>query len=314
VAEQAHALAGEVLLVFNTAPGALAEESHTALSKCCDRILFEPRVGKSNALNHAVVEAGGEVIAFTDDDAFPQPGWLAAITTPLLAPDRPPKLVGCGGPVVPRYPESGMPGWIRSLLEKEPTHFLSPRHDLGPVPREYSLDEEEKTVAPLGANCAYRREVFATHRYDPRLGPNRATGLRGGEDTLLGRALMRDGFRLRYCPDARVEHPVPAERMTLEFAERSYYLQGIEWVRLQRIAGFAPPRTRKLLWNLLRMRARSLYKRVRWGDARADSVRRLALKRARDRGALTEIWRPFADARPDAPGRPAPLASPPAGD
>ena len=33
---------------------------------------------------------------------------------------------------------------------------------------------------PIGANCAYRREVFSRYRYDPRLGPNRRSGLRGG--------------------------------------------------------------------------------------------------------------------------------------
>lgn len=54
---------------------------------------------------------------------------------------------------------------------------------------------------------------LASYRYDPRLGPNRRTGLRGREDMLLALRLLQDGFALRYCPGAVVEHPQQLEEV-----------------------------------------------------------------------------------------------------
>lgn len=232
VRTQAHELGGEVLLVMNTAPAELSDEARQALEGHCDRLTFEARVGKSHALNTAVSLSRGQVIAFTDDDAEPLPGWLAAITAALLAPDRDAALVGCGGPVLPVYPDGPVPDWFRAMIEGGSTAFLTPRHDLGAVPRDYEVGGKASRSMPPGANCAYRREVFTSYHYEPRLGPNREMELLGGEDVLLGRLLLRDGYRLRYCPDARVRHPVHPERMTEASLRRSYYVHGIESMRI----------------------------------------------------------------------------------
>ncbi len=295
VREQAHALGGEVLLAMNTVSTALAVEARHALEALCDRLVFEPKVGKSHALNSAVSLSRGAVIAFTDDDAEPQPGWLAALTAPLLAPDRDPTLVGCGGPVLPVYPEEVMPAWFRSLIEekRKHTHFLTPVHELGPAPIDYETDGKRGPL-PIGANCAYRREVFASYHYDPRLGPNRDTGMRGGEDFLIGLLLLRDGYRLRYCPDARVRHPAHPERMTEAWLRHSYYVQGIEHVRRSRAVTGRPGvkkaktrlklavlRLKLLLLSLLPRQARLFATRMRW-----------LAKYERCRGQLAELKMP----------------------
>jgi hypothetical protein len=100
--------------------------------------------------------------------------------------------------------------------------------------------------APLGANCAYRRGVFAWYRYDPSLGPNRETGLRGGEDFELGLRLLRDGYELRYCPDAIVDHPVSLKRTTMEFVRRGFFLQGVENTRWTHLLGIPQPKAKRL--------------------------------------------------------------------
>jgi glycosyltransferase involved in cell wall biosynthesis len=252
--EQAAVLGAEVLLVVNAAPEAISADARRALAASVDRLLFEPEPGKSHALNTGVAACRGDAIAFTDDDALPAPGWLAAITGPLLDPARPAALVDCGGVVEPRFPERGTPAWLRELIESKRTYFLGPRHDLGPAPRDYDPDPDAGTGIPIGASCAYRREVFDRYRYDARLGPNRATGARGGEDTLLALQLLRDGFRLRYEPAARVSHPVSPDRMTVAFVRRAHFVQGYEWVRVCAILGrpFAP--LRALRAKLLRVR------------------------------------------------------------
>jgi glycosyltransferase involved in cell wall biosynthesis len=224
-------LRGEIVLVVNGPEQALDLEARLALEKSCDQLIFEPRIGKSHALNTAIAWSHGAVVAFTDDDASPRPGWLAALVEPLLSPDRPSRRVGCGGPVVPIFPED-TPSWYRELVLGRSSHFLGPRHDLGREARDY--DSQTGSEAPLGANCAYLREVFDAYRYDPRLGPNRETGLRGGEDFVLARMLLRDGYSIRYVPEASIEHEVHPDRMTRAYVQRGHYLQGVESVRIAR--------------------------------------------------------------------------------
>jgi len=290
-------MAAEVILAMNTAPAAIGQHGRAALSERCDRLLFEERTGKSHALNAAVALAQGEVCAFIDDDAFPETGWLRTITAPLLAHDRARELVGCGGPVTPRFPASGAPAWLTALIDRNPTFFLGPKHHLGANPIDYSLDRGKRTASPLGANCAYRREIFSTYQYDPRLGPNRDTGLRGGEDTAISIQLMRDGYRLRYIPDARVVHPVEPNRTTPKFALQGFYYQGAQSVRMRRAIGLDAElrsllEARREMWAVRARWLRKTYKRKRQAAFHA----RLDL--AFMRGVLDELRRPFGTLRP----------------
>lgn len=285
------ALRGEIVLVINAGENALAASHRLALEKRCDQLLFEPRVGKSYALNAAVAASRGAVLAFTEDDAKPGAGWLATLTAPLLADDRPATLVGTGGRVEPLFPDA-TPDWFREMVLEKDTHFLGPRHDLGPTTRAYDLQLSDE--APLGANCAFRREVFAVYHYDPALGPNRASGLRGGEDFLLGRLLLRDGYTIQYVPDARVTHSVHRERMTPADVVRSHYLQGIESVRIAVALGdsrqLRPAKARR---KLRKCRLKLLRHWLKSGF-RLPKAKRIALRAqiALRRGKLRELIRP----------------------
>jgi cellulose synthase/poly-beta-1,6-N-acetylglucosamine synthase-like glycosyltransferase len=231
----------------------------------------------------------GLVVAFTDADAQPEPGWLEALVRPLLAADRDPKLIGVGGPVEPVFMDD-TPAWFRAMVMKKATHFLGPRHDLGPEPRDYSMVLDDRTGAPLGANCAYRRELFPCYGFDRDLGPNHRTGLRGGEDTLFARILLRDGYRLRYCPEARVRHPVLASRATEANVLRGHYVQGVEWARMQRALALPLPSLPRLRFEHWRMRFRLLRKRIS-GRADADRRRNLLAKAEFRRGLFEEARR-----------------------
>ena len=294
---EADPLGAEVLLVVN-GPEASVGEARLELEKCCDQLLFEPAIGKSHALNRAIDAALGEVVAFTDDDAEPEPGWLRALTAPLLAADRPARLAGTGGRVLPVYPEGATPAWFRERVESKHTYFLGPRHDRGPEPLEYSFEDQARTGIPLGANCAYRREPLASYRYDPGLGPNRETGLRGGEDTLLAMRLLKDGFGLLYTPDACVRHPVHAERLRVDYIRRAFFSIGVEWVRIRRLLGLpvpSPAAARRRLWRLrLKLGLARVALALRGGAALEDRCRRLLFKCDRWRGRLAELEAPGA--------------------
>jgi len=74
-------------------------ERHIAGFPVALRYLFEPRQGRSSALNAGIAAARGSVLAFTDDDVRVVNGWLDAAGGPLTGPDL--SLGYTGGPVQP---------------------------------------------------------------------------------------------------------------------------------------------------------------------------------------------------------------------
>ena len=178
------------------------------------RHLDERRPGKSFALAAALAVAQGDVLAFTDDDVNVEPSWLGAIRAAMTDP----AIALIGGPVAPRW-ERRAPAWLRTAADNygrltAPLALLNYGADaiaLGP-----------RTV--LGANLAVRRAVVArVGGFASYLGKLQGTAL-SGEDDELCRRVQAAGFRALYCPDARVGHWVPAERMRLR-----YYLWWFFW-------------------------------------------------------------------------------------
>lgn len=234
VREQVRALAtpGELVVVVNEPRESLPRERLDVLEAACDLLLFEPRPGKSHALNRAVRTVRGDVVAFIDDDALPEPGWLAALVGPMLADAT---LAGVGGRVIPVLPEDGVPRWYRRLVRGRQGYFLGPVHDLGEGAKDYQA--ENLGEMPLGTNSAFRRELLVDIGYAPELGPNRAEGTRGGEDLLMAKRVLDRGRRVIYEPRALVTHPVDTTRLTPRYVLEGYYWQGVEKVRLRRALG-----------------------------------------------------------------------------
>lgn len=160
----------------------------------------EDREGHSIALNTGCRAATGDVIAFTDDDAFPAPGWLAAIHDGFArhAADW------VYGPVVPRWEAGAAPAWYG-----RETARLVACLDLGPA--EFVATNMSQTF--YGVNHAARRDrLFALGLYREDLGliPGKK-GSGGNDDELFGRALA-GGCKLVYHPGALVNHLVAPHR------------------------------------------------------------------------------------------------------
>lgn len=229
---QVDAAGGELLVAVNRERSAVRREVVEACERLADHVLFEPRPGKSRALNQAVSKARGDLCAFIDDDAQPAPDWLAELLAPF---DQDPDVAGVGGRVLPVLPGEGVPGWYLRLCRSRPTHFLGPRHDLGERSRDYAAGSF--ATLPLGVNCAWRRALLAELGYADDLGPNRESGTRGGEDTLLARRVVDGGRRVVYAPKAVVQHPVTRERLQARYVLEGFYWQGVERVRIHRHLG-----------------------------------------------------------------------------
>jgi glycosyltransferase involved in cell wall biosynthesis len=167
------------------------------------RYLFEPRPGKSHALNAGIREARGDVLAFMDDDVVVHPEWLQNLTAALQ--DR--EWAGSGGRILPEWNCS-------------PPRWLSPdsSHAAGPLVAFHPMQEAgEISVAPIGTNMAFRKEMFEKYgNFRVDLGPRPGSELRN-EDTEFGERLLAAGERLRYEPSAIVYHPVSENRLKKEY-------------------------------------------------------------------------------------------------
>jgi len=169
------------------------------------RYVFESTPGKSHALNTALVEAQGDVLAFMDDDVTVEPTWLHNLTAPLLSGE----CVGTGGRILPNWTEAA-PSW----LPPEGWYVSGPLalFDLGAEPGVL-------TETPFGTNMAFQRKLFDKYGgFRTDLGPCPGSEIRN-EDTEFGRRLIAAGEPLRYEPSAVVYHLVSRKR-----AQREYFL------------------------------------------------------------------------------------------
>lgn len=170
------------------------------------RYKFEPKPGKSHALNSGISSTSRGILAFMDDDVEVDPHWLDNLTRPFANNDW----AGTGGRILP---EIGFvsPRW----LETGTRYSLAPLaiFDLG-------SDAGELTEAPFGTNMAFRAEMFSKYGgFRTDLGPRPGSEIRN-EDSDFGSRLLDRGERFWYVPSAVVYHSVSYARI-----QKSYFLR-----------------------------------------------------------------------------------------
>jgi cellulose synthase/poly-beta-1,6-N-acetylglucosamine synthase-like glycosyltransferase len=165
--------------------------------------VMEPKVGLSRARNLGVRVSTGEIVAFLDDDAVPDPNWLQN----LAAEFKDPQVAAVAG----RIQE------LRSTDE--------PPNEVGEF---YSLDclgDQRRRVdrenlqwfeianfggIGQGSNMAFRRSgLHSWPGFEHRLG--RGSRISGSEEHYAFFRLIERGHRVVYAPDASVYHPYPAD-------------------------------------------------------------------------------------------------------
>jgi len=210
-------LTWELLVVDNNSSDATPRVIQEFAKKCrsCVRYLFEPRQGRSAALNAGIAEAKGEIIVFTDDDVLLHPYWLSSLKQTFERFD----CAAVAGRVVPLW-NHPKPDWLEMEGQFAVVHF------------EYGEETKEIKEPPLGANCAFRKDVFQKHglfRLD--LGVTGSKHTITCDDTEFGFRLIRAGEKIMYCPAAVVYHPVDPERTTKKYFLSWYYYNGVSVTR-----------------------------------------------------------------------------------
>jgi glycosyltransferase involved in cell wall biosynthesis len=204
----------EILVVNNNSSDQTSEVIEEFRQRYPERIrhMLELKQGISNARNAGIREARGEILAFVDDDEVPAANWLQNLTESLHSGEW----VGSGGPVIPNWKRSPPRWWS----------YGSP-FTLGPLAAfDPQLGAGEMNTPPVGANMAYRREMFK--RYGGfRADLGRVGGkLLANEDIEFGRRVLAAGHRLRYEPFALMDHPVAESRVRKRYFLLWWYNKG----------------------------------------------------------------------------------------
>lgn len=141
------------------------------------------RPGLSRARNAGIAATGAPVVAFTDDDCRPEPGWTAALSAPFEDPGV---------------------GFVTGRVDADRDGRLSVSCMVDDEPRRMGAQFDPFT-AGVGANMAVRRVALeGVGAFDERLGAG--ARLRSGEDVDLWWRLLQAGWIGAYEPAAAVTH------------------------------------------------------------------------------------------------------------
>ncbi|HYV97646.1 MAG TPA: glycosyltransferase [Gemmatimonadaceae bacterium] len=275
-----HGVSWEVLVVDNASTDHTARVAKEAASILPCRYAFEPRVGKSFALNTAARDvAASDLLLFTDDDIVAHEDWVSVMWQTFSQTD----CAAAGGRVVPVWP-----------MPKPPWYDDSGEYSLMPgalVHYDHGGGTRVIPDLPYGANMAFRKGVLDTFGgFNPQLGPRGRTLMRG-EDTDYCRRIRAAGGKILYVGDAVIYHPVTMERMKKSYFSRWYFQYGRKDILLE------PERVTTHLWfgvprYLIHRIAEASLRWVTTTDPRRRFYHRLECSRLL--GQAAEYWRPSA--------------------
>ncbi|MBM3225505.1 MAG: glycosyltransferase [Candidatus Tectomicrobia bacterium] len=144
------------------------------------RLISTENRGLCNARNRGWQESTGEIVAYTDDDAYPDPHWLTYLAVAFMRTEH----VGIGGPNLPP-PGDGPIADCVANAPGGPVHVL--------------LSDTEAEHIP-GCNMSFRRAALqAIGGFDPQFRV-------AGDDVDICWRLQQQGWTIGFSPAAMVWH------------------------------------------------------------------------------------------------------------
>jgi O-antigen biosynthesis protein len=161
----------------------------------------EVRQGLSNARNAGVRASKGDIIAFIDDDIFPQSGWLDAI----IAPFANSRVMAVTGRVLPYMQQTEAERMFEQHVSFDKGDAL---REFGTEwYRSFNIRSVPAHYVGGGGNAAIRRSAFddpAIGMFNPVLGAGTPVG--AAEDKYIFYRILRSGYSIVYSPGASVLH------------------------------------------------------------------------------------------------------------
>jgi glucosyl-dolichyl phosphate glucuronosyltransferase len=184
------------------------------------------RQGLSGGKNTGVAAARGEILAFLDDDAVAEPGWLKFLVDCYTDP----RVAGVGGLTLPQW-DTGRPPWF-------PAEF-----DWVVGCTYTGMPQSPAPVRNLhGGNASFRRQCFeAAGGFRDGIGRSGSKLPGGGEETEF---CIRLTQRVPHCMllfdnRAVIWHRVPAQRCRFSYFATRCYAEGRSKALVTRCVGMA---------------------------------------------------------------------------
>jgi glucosyl-dolichyl phosphate glucuronosyltransferase len=213
--------AREIIVVIDHCPGLLRRARRDLMGVTV--VPNSAGKGLSGGRNTGALAASGDVIAFLDDDAAADPGWIAAISDCY----RDPRVLGVGGLVKPAW-DNGRPAWFPPELDWVVGCSYRGLSEVSAPVRNF-----------IGANMSFRREVLdQLGGFSAGLGRVGAIPLGCEETELCLRAsqLHPEGVLL-YEPAAFVSHRVRTKRASWAYLRSRCYGEGLSKATVAKLTG-----------------------------------------------------------------------------
>jgi glycosyltransferase involved in cell wall biosynthesis len=197
------------------------------------RYFKAPRVGLARQRNDAVKEAQGDVVFFIDDDSEISPDGIRSLAR-LFADD--PQIAGGCLPLDYNFPAGTTPAFLRVQGSGPAAWFVKGYYQLFEPAKKASgyyppVPPTRSSINYLfGCDMAYRREIFATHRFEERL--QRFSNYVICDDLIFSRVLMQEGRRVGVAREGYVIHrAAPGGRFQSGFdtGQVEGYNAGLVW-------------------------------------------------------------------------------------
>ena len=193
------------------------------------RLIRVDQPGVSLARNAGAAAARTEYIAYIDDDAIPNPDWVASIIRVLTECEVRPAIIG--GRILPRW-EAPLPPWwpaslrgVLSIIEHEGSG-------------EYRTPDLPHGLEPYAANMIVHVPTMrAAGGFGTELGRH-AGALLSDEDVQLAWYLQDAGHGVRYDSRILVHHQIQAVRFHPDWLLGRLYWQGASTVLTRRMLGY----------------------------------------------------------------------------
>lgn len=207
-----------LLVVDNDVSGASAERLHALIAPFPgSRYVACQREGISYARNVALAETATEWLAFLDDDAVPEAGWLIGLAAAIA--EAPSGTAVIAGRIDPEY-EVPLPAWwppsLMGMLSVQPVAGRGRvGHDPLPGP-----------VWPIAANLAFAVAPLRAAGGFPDWPSRTGTTLLSGEEAYAARRVEASGHGIWYDDRMRALHTIQAPRLSPRWLLRRMAGQG----------------------------------------------------------------------------------------
>jgi glycosyltransferase involved in cell wall biosynthesis len=178
------------------------------------RYVFEPRQGRSFALNAGICSTAGDLIGMIDDDEEIDRLWYTTIQRVF----RGGGIDFIGGPYVPRW-GAECPEWL-------PGNYLGAIGWIDGGEKVLPFNENYPGIL-MGGNAVITRAMLnKIGYYDTRLGRT-AKRLLSGEDEDMYQRLLAAKARGIYVPNLIIYHYIPPERLVKRYFRRWCFWRGV---------------------------------------------------------------------------------------